>query len=700
MISNIESPVGFYIDERSDKVTMHDRILADLDSARDTFVEKIEQHNGNYDFYKGKQWDDAEQASIRKQFRIPYVFNEIQHKVDHLVGTQTQTRMDSRVLAREKGDEAPAELLTFLLKWAEQVNDLEYVETEVFTDALIGGVGCSVVRWELEDINRGYPAVEKIPVYEMLWDANSRRMDLTDARWIARVRFVFRIEALEEYPEHRQWVDSAATAESVPTLGSLYTDYPERKRMAVMATNRRTSSTDRDIIAIVEYYERAKIYTYVVEDQIQGFKKTFDKEKDAKDFFEGLLEGYLEQGEILLNPDGSFRVAMVTNAKDAIWQSVMIGDEVVEYNLTDLADFPYVLNFAYFRDGDYWGFVNSLIDPQILLNRSFSQWDYQLGTGSKNPVTVVEPMLKPGFGIERVRKEWSRNAPVLSVLDHGAIMEHQSVPVNPQIFQNIEFAIGRMNDYAGGRNALGLNESANESGRAVMARAQQGGITRLPLFDKLRLWRLEIAKRLVWWMKNYMSAGQVLRVIGQDQDVQYMDLDDGVLDTLKELSYDIVVDEVPEADTVRDSNFQQMKELFATIPGLPPEIMTKIMIELSNIPKSKKREIMESLGFYQKYIQEKQEAEAQQKMTKEVQDSLMKRVMKEQMLRGEEVEKQKEKIRKGERNVKTLLTDIEKMQGEIASKRGDARKNLEMQDKLRSNEELQSIQSANIRSIQ
>ena len=47
----------------------------------------------------GQQWTELEEEAHYQQGREPFVFNEIQHKVDHLVGTQTQTRLDIKTVS-------------------------------------------------------------------------------------------------------------------------------------------------------------------------------------------------------------------------------------------------------------------------------------------------------------------------------------------------------------------------------------------------------------------------------------------------------------------------------------------------------------------------------------------------------------------------------------------------------------------------
>ena len=133
------------------------RVQSDIDSVRRVFVDKIRTGERNNAFYNGYQWTLEQQEDHIKQMRIPFVYNEIAPMVNHLIGSQQSTRMDSRVVPREKGDEMAAQLLTMLVKWAEQTNQLEYIETQVFKSALIKGRGVAAVKWNMEDMLYGYP---------------------------------------------------------------------------------------------------------------------------------------------------------------------------------------------------------------------------------------------------------------------------------------------------------------------------------------------------------------------------------------------------------------------------------------------------------------------------------------------------------------------------------------------------------------
>lgn len=633
-------------------------VKEDIEAVQPVFDSYNTQAGINYDFYFGRQWTDEERDAHDTQKRIPYVFNEIKHKVDHIVGVQMQTRLDVKTVGREPADNMGAELLTFLLKWAAQVNDLEYTETEVFKDGLIGNVGWAAVYWENEDVLYGYPKVEIIPYNEIYYDVQSRKRDLSDARWIARRSQISRIEAKEKYPWLADKIEDIANGTysgvksyNVPT---------GRQRQTIHTTRPSFDIQDRELLTEIMHYERIKVNQYLVINDITGDIQTFDQRKEAEDYYFGLVDTYSEEGVSIIGDDGTAKVLFATDVKTQIIQTVLLQDCLIARELTILPDFPFVGFFPYFSHGEYQSFVEQLLSPQILVNRSFSQWDYILGASTKNLLTVMESLLRKGTTVETVRREASKTVPVLSVMSHDAIRSLPNNPVNPQIFQNIEFGITRMNDYAGGRNALGLTESAAESGRAVIARAEQGGVAKLPIFDALRFWRINISQRLVWYMKNFMSPKQIIRIVGEDKDVQYVNLDTSVLNTFKDIKTDIVVDEAIKSETMRERNFQQILQ-FSQIAQLPPEISMPIYLEYSTLPETKKEQILQQLEFYQSYIQQKAEAQKQEQMQQQVQDSLMKKQMKTSAEYGEEIAKSSDEIQRQEKELVSRIESLQEM---------------------------------------
>lgn len=678
--------------EEYDKKAIADLILNRLDDVWPAFAEKNTNGQRNLNYYMGKQWTDEEIAAHRTQNRKAYVFNETFSKIDHLIGTQTQTRMDAKAIPRERTDDLQVRMLNFIIKWFEQTNNIEFTETDVFTDATIKGAGASVIRWELEDMPNGYPSIESVPIEEMYWDLDAQKVDLSDARWMARVQYLTRREAKEIFPTKKKQIDNMSQSFSV-NAGRIRNIMNERREKYLQKG--RALTQDDEIVPLVEYCDWDMEPVYVVIDEITGHTEEFDNESDAQNFYDGLIEGYVAANEELLNPNGTGRVLIVETSQKQYKLITLIGDEVLTYDKIHTPFFPWDICFSYFSKGDYWAFADNMISPQDLINRAFSQLDYQLGATVKGAVTVIPTLLRGDFTMEKARNEWSKTSPMIPVLSHEAFHPIPAGRVQAELFEEVNFGIQRMTDYAGGKNALGLQENAAESGRAVIARAEQGGIGKLPLFDKLRLWRQNVTYKAIWYIKNHMPPGQVLRIIGGDEDVTYINIDDGILDSLKEIKLDVVVDEAMKSETMRERNFQQLKELFAQQP-YPPEITMPIMLEYSNIPESKKRTLRDQLNFYQKYMQQQQEMQKENKLQGEVEDSLKRQQIKAAMQRGQEAEDKKQELDTKEKGVRASLNKIDEIRLKLKNPELSIEDKNKLYDELNTRSELAQRDLANI----
>ena len=428
----------------------------------------------------------------------------------------------------------------------------------------------------------------------------------------------------------------------------------------------------RELLEHVEHFEKIKIFSYSIVDDIAGNTTVFDSKAEAKSYYEGLINGYSQAGENIFYDDFTPKITFITTAINRVIYTASIGKLIVKRQLTSLSDFPYVVCFAYFDEGDFWGFIDNLISPQMGINRAYSQWDYSLGTSMKNPITVMKSMLASGWTIEHVKREISKTSPVIPVNAHGAIQVLQSPPINQQIFNAIPFNISRIVDYSGGKNVRGFTENAAESGRAVVARAEQGGVSKLPLFDALRLWRKGIAERIVWYLKNYMPQQQILRILGTDDEMTYVPLNDGILNTLQEVKFDITVDEAIKSETVKERYFDQVMK-FSQMAAIPGEILSELMVEYSSLPESKKETLRSSIAAYKEAKQQEMEIAKEQKMMGQVQDSLTKKKLKEQAEAQDGISATQEELDRRAKSIETqrrsLIADAEELKNSTQQKK-------------------------------
>jgi hypothetical protein len=375
---------------------------------------------------------------------------------------------------------------------------------------------------------------------------------------------------------------------------------------------------EKAYIIIIEFYEKVRKCKYIVTDLARDSVEAFDDEVEADLYLKGLLDSYTMNSEILIDEQGNDRVYMQETGRDAIYQSVICGDRCAHRIETDLPDFPFTLCYGYFQDGTYFPPVDQLYHPQIFYNRMIAEFDNQIGRSAKHLTMVVESQLATGFTYNDVVAGIARTGFVVPVRNPDAIKQLPNQPVSPDLPNAISFASSFMIEAVGGSNALGLQENAAESGVAVQRRQQAAGTARLPLFDHLRLWRKKVTEKMVWYIKNYLDEQQTIRIVGKDNlgkdTVEFIVLDDGIMDTLKEIETDISISERSDTETSRQSQFQQLMEIFK-VSGetIPAELKLMTIIKFSDIDPKEKNELLSSIQFYQKYMQEMMEMQHQEK---------------------------------------------------------------------------------------
>lgn len=610
---------------------VYTRIWEDIETARPLFDESWEQARRNSAFVQGRQWDDDEREAHYRQNRIPYVFDQVSPKVNAVLGVHASRRVEAQAIPTEPGDEPVAYVANRLIKWCEQINRMDEVESEVFYDMIVKKAGCTVTRWALSDGLSGRPVVERIPIYQMMWDPNSVDVSLSDAKWMARIIPISRQDAIERWPEFEQAVRDAAGFGNEETVPRFEVMTPRQQYMANAGRAIKDTDLRGDIIAI-EHFEKVRQYIYIVVDQIANELTEYDEQSQAQSHLDGLLSQYTEGDVNLLDAAGNDLVTIVTLSKDIVIQSLIFGDECVSREVTDLPDFPYQVSFCYHDDGEYWSFVDQLIDPQMFQNRMISELDNQIGRGNKNIMTVIEAKLKRGFSIEDLNREASKVSPKIPVLAHDAVNVVPNQPAQSDLVPAISMAINHMTDIVGGRNALGLQENAAESGAAVRARQEAAGMARMPVFAHINSWRRKVTEMCLWYMRRYLAPDQQMRIMGADGKPDWLLLEQPVLDTLANARMDIIIGEAVDTVTAKERQFVQVKELFQTIGGmLPPDVVVTTMLEYSSLEQTTKDKILGLLPSIQQYQAQQAEQAKMAKMQQSVQDSVMKKQMKEQL---------------------------------------------------------------------
>lgn len=630
----LNSPVKMFYQDKDPK-EIYDDVCGDIARSYPYFARQYDSAVRNINFYRTRAWTQTELEAFGRQFRPAYQLNIVETYVDNLLGQHQQTKMDVRAEGVSPEDAPVAQFENKIIKWFEQINDIDKIEQEVFKSGILQGAGCTQVKWDFSDFVSGQPVIEQFPFYQLIWDTHYTQIDFSDCRWMARVIPMRRAEAMEAFPEHAQVIEQFYLTNTITSFQSRLHGIIHDALTPLQYLSQFLYSDEnaaREIIYVVEHYERVKQSKWVVVDQLYGDAvEVFDTEADAKNYYDAKVDAYMHGEEPLIDDSGNDRIWIEEITRDCYIQTIVIDDECMSRVETTLPFFPYQVFLPKFADGEFWSPVDSLIQPQRFMNRMVSEWDNQVARGNKQLMTVIQSKLDAGWDINAVNRARSQTGATIPVQFHDAI---NVIPNNPASsdFPNIismvqQFALQK----SGGANMLGFQENAAESAKAVRARQGAAGLGRLPMFVNLQRWRKAVSEMALWVMREYLTPGQIVRILGADA-AEYVEVTDSILDSMREARTNIVIRAAVDGELAREDSFNAIREFLQMNPGVPMEVALPLLMELApGIDQKYKDSVLQQMQFYQVYMQQQQQQANQDKLQKQVQDSATRKQMKESL---------------------------------------------------------------------
>ena len=159
-------------------------------------------------FYDGNQWAHEDAERVRDRGQNPVVYNEVKPTIDWLIGTERKSRVDYVVVAADEGDEASEDALvkTKLLKYLDDSNRAGFERSFSAEDAFKAGLGWIEVG--LRGDKSGPPIYIGAESWRnMLYDSRASKRDLSDARYIFRMKVVDRDVAEALFPDKRKEIE-------------------------------------------------------------------------------------------------------------------------------------------------------------------------------------------------------------------------------------------------------------------------------------------------------------------------------------------------------------------------------------------------------------------------------------------------------------------------------------------------------------
>ena len=532
----------------------------------------------DYNFVAGKQWTDEEKEAFRKLSRPAITVNRIKPLMNILSGYQRLNRYDIDFLPRTEDDISICEVRKALTKYILDRSDYEANESQVFLDAVIGGIGWFEVGYKIDDeTGDGEAFVKREDPFSVYIDPEAHTRDFSDAKHIFRAKWVDKDELILQYPEKKDAIEAQ------------YAVYDVIEKEEVTKQDPLWYKKDLKKARLVEcwYKKKRRITMCYLADGTSVELNQLPIEA----VYNGLVVGTKEF------PKTEVRCAVFVD-------EVLLEDIISPYQH---GEFPLVPLVCYnFSVGDVpAGIVRDLKDPQREINRRRIQELHILNNSGDGGHWIEEDAMTPEQW--RDYEEHGTTPGHAQKVIPGALSQGKIQPratTNPPlaIIQAETQATQDLTAISGiNESLMGTDVPSGSSGRAIELKQKQAITHIAPLFDELRNSKKKVAY-LLWGKRNhpgivpeFYTEDKVYRIEGKngqqflrvnEQVIQQDPMGQVIVSTLNDLSqgeFDIVIADTNASTTQRQAQLWGLVDAVSRLQ-IPGDLVFDIVLELSDLP--------------------------------------------------------------------------------------------------------------------
>ena len=519
-----------------------------------------------YGFVAGDQWTEEERSQLTEMLRAPVVFNRIGAMIESIAGTEVNNRQAVQYIPRQVGASAVNEVLTGAADYFRDQCDAEDEESDAFLDLVICGVGCTETRLDYIENPEGMTVIDRRDPMSMSWDPAAKKKNLSDRRWTQREEWMDVTEIEQTWPDKKDQIAAS------PGGWVADADGQEQPHDATFDFLYEKNNTGRDpktgkLRVIHETWYELETY-YFMADPFTGQGAEFSADEFAK------LSARMKKLGL--------PVQAVKKQRKKWMQVFVCGDVVLEFSDCACNDDPYkFITGRRDRNKNTWyGVVKAMIDPQKWANKFFSQTLHIINTNAKGGLVVEKGATD---NLRKFKTDWAKSDGV-TVVEDGAISGGKIMPkpvpnVPVQISQMLQFSISSMRDVSG-LNLEILGMADRQQAGVLEAQRKQAALTVLAtLFDSLRRYRKEQGRLMAKFIRDYLSDGRLIRIMGTEGAERYVPL----IRDPSTMEYDVVVDEAANTVNQKDKTFAVLMQLLPTLAkmGAP---FTSDLLEYMPLP--------------------------------------------------------------------------------------------------------------------
>lgn len=507
--------------------------------------------------YDSEQWSREDADDVKARGQNPVVYNEIKPAIDWMIGTERRSRVDFYVVAEDDGPEAEDDATnkTKLLKYLDEVNRAAFERSYAAEDMFKAGVGWLEVG--LRGDRTGVPIFVGAESWRnILWDSNDRRRDLSNARYLFRIKIVDLDVALAIFPDKREQLERCV--QEGDEL-SVFTSWMSGSGLISGLDAFGANSDEIDFITpkpVGLFNPRKRVML------LECWSREPQRRPASKD---GLGDPV----------QFKMRVSIMTEH-----------DTLIEaWSPFNHDQFPFIPLWAYInrRTGLPYSPILPMLGPQEALNHRMSKAVFE---AASNQLMIEEDAIGKAMDIDEIRDEL--NAPDgIPIFKSGALSGNRvrDRPSGGAATQQLMLA---ERDKSAMRAASGVTadnrgEDSNViSGKAVIAKAEQGGLLTAELYDNLLLARQMEGDLTLSLAEQFVRAPMTIRVAGEGRKIERTRINepqaDGTyLNDITARRAHFTVGEHAWKQSYAESAFASLMEVLTQLASAAPQVVVNLL---------------------------------------------------------------------------------------------------------------------------
>lgn len=391
------------------------------------------------DYRRGNQWQEetknkdgeivTEEEAIKEQGRIPWVINQMATITRNLKGQWRQNRSDRAAFAVEREDAQATEMINVKRRGTRRYNRAEVVEADQFEEHVMSGAsGFKVtIDWDAS-LSRNEVSIDPIDQTRLFFNLDLEDRRMNNLRIIGELHDMRPEELLGEYARDGR---GDFDPEKAKKVRDAYANMDRDDLLNVQGAGFDTtdsldfySPADPGLARVIEVWTKERKITQYAHDRARGTWTELDDSTGPE---------AIQKANERRNAQGAPPIELRRKI-EPVWVTRHLtprGDLLFEAESPYWHDeHPYVIAIANLIDGETWGLLEQIIDPQRWLNRLVAQIDHAMGVGAKGVLMVPEETIPDDLTIDDFAEEWSKQGGVLKIKMKPGVEAPQEIVTN------------------------------------------------------------------------------------------------------------------------------------------------------------------------------------------------------------------------------------------------------------------------------